>query len=161
MIPGVEGIRTPMGIVAVCAILALIGVAGFVVGVMTETEPHAWQAFLVNWLFFFGIAQGGVVISASFYLTQARWGGPGAYRLAESFYIFIPVALVLFWVLFFGRAELWPWVTQAGAGEESDLAQHAVFLRTRGLRAARSDGAGFMVHSDLTARRCATVGAFQ
>src|SRR5580698_7966269 len=61
MIPGAEGIRTPMALVAV-----------FVAGVMTETEPHAWQAFLVNFLFFFGVAQGGVMISGAFYLTQAR-----------------------------------------------------------------------------------------
>ena len=54
--------------------------AGFIVGVATETEPHAWQAFLVNFLFFFGVAQGGVMISGAFYLTQAKWGGstPGS-----------------------------------------------------------------------------------
>ena len=91
---------------------------------MTETEPHAWQAFLVNFLFFFGVAQGGVMISGAFYLTQARWGGPGAYRLAESFYVFIPVAFVLFWVLFFGRAELWPWVTRP------ELAKNPTWLNT-------------------------------
>ncbi len=124
IIPGAEGLRTPMALVAVCAILTLIGVAGFVAGVMTETEPHAWQAFLVNFLFFFGIAQGGVMISGAFYLTQARWGGPGAYRLAESFYMFIPVAFVLFWVLFFGRAELWPWVTRP------ELAKNPTWLNT-------------------------------
>ena len=124
MIPGAEGIRTPIALVVVCAILTLIGIAGFIAGVMTETEPHAWQAFLVNFLFFFGIAQGGVMISGAFYLTQARWGGPGAYRLAESFYLFIPVAFVLFWVLFFGRAELWPWVTRP------ELAKNPTWLNT-------------------------------
>ena len=112
IIPGTTGVKVSMPLVAVLVVLTLIGVAGFIAGVITETEPHAWQAFLVNFLFFFSVAQGGLVISASFYLTQARWGGPGAYRLAESFYLFVPVAFVLFWVLFFGRAELWPWVTK-------------------------------------------------
>ena len=129
VVPGATGVRVSMPIVAVSAILALIGVAGFVVGVMTETEPHAWQAFLVNFLFFFGVAQGGVMISGAFYLTQARWGGPGAYRLAESFYLFIPVAFVLFWILFFGRAELWPWVTKPVAKNTTWLNTPFFFAR--------------------------------
>jgi hypothetical protein len=111
-IPGATGISVSMPLIAILVVLTVIGVAGFIAGVMTETEPHAWEAFLVNFLFFFSVAQGGMVISASLYLTQARWGGPGAYRLAETFYFFIPVAFVLFWVLFFGRAELWPWITK-------------------------------------------------
>src|SRR5258708_10262794 len=111
MIPGATGVRVPIALIAILVVLTLLGVAGFAFGVMTEVEPHAWQAFLVNFLFFLGVAQGGVMVSGAFYLTQARWGGPAAYRLAESFYLFIPVAFILFWVLFFGRAELWPWVT--------------------------------------------------
>jgi len=129
IVPGAEGIRTSIPIIVVCAILTLIGVAGFVAGIMTETEPHAWEAFLVNFLFFFSVAQGGLAISASFYLTQARWGGPGAYRLAESFYVFLPVAFVLFWVLFFGRAELWPWVTKPVAKNPTWLNTPFFFAR--------------------------------
>ncbi len=128
-IPGASGVRTPMVLIAILIALTLLGVVGFVFGVMTETEPHAWQAFLVNFLFFFGVAQGGVMISGAFYLTQARWGGPGAYRLAESFYVFIPVAFVLFWVLFFGRAELWPWVTKPVAKNPTWLNTPFFFAR--------------------------------
>jgi len=123
-IPGATGIRVPLALIAILVALTVIGVVGFVIGVATETEPHAWQAFLVNFLFFLSVAEGAVVVSASFYLTQARWGGPGAYRLAESFYVFIPVAFVLFWVLFFGRAELWPWVTRPA------LAKNPTWLNT-------------------------------
>ena len=129
IVPGKTGVSVSMPIVAICAILTLIGVAGFIAGVMTETEPHAWEAFLSNFLFFFSVAQGGVVISAAFYLTQARWGGPGAYRLAESFYFFLPVAFILFWVLFFGRAELWPWVTKPVAKNPTWLNTPFFFAR--------------------------------
>src|ERR1700730_5857888 len=129
LIPGATGIRTPIALVVVLGALTLIGVAGFVIGVTTETEPHAWQAFLVNFLFFLGVAQGGVMVSGAFYLTQARWGGPGAYRLAESFYLFVPVAFVLFWILFFGRAELWPWVTKPVAKNPTWLNTPFFFAR--------------------------------
>ena len=129
IVPGAEGVRVSMALVALLVVLTIIGVIGFAVGVMTETEPHAWQAFLVNFLFFISVAQGGVVISAAFYLTQARWGGPGAYRLAESFYFFLPVAFVLFWVLFFGRAELWPWVTRPVAKNPTWLNTPFFFAR--------------------------------
>jgi hypothetical protein len=129
VIPGTTGVRVSVPLVAVCAVLTLIGIAGFIAGVMMETEPHAWQAFLVNFLFFFSVAQGGVVISASLYLSQARWAGPGAYRLAESFYFFIPVAFVLFWILFFGRAELWPWVTKPVAKNPTWLNTPFFFAR--------------------------------
>jgi len=129
IIPGATGVSVSMPLVAILVVLTLIGVAGFIAGVMTETEPHAWEAFLVNFLFFFGVAQGGVMISGAFYLTQARWGGPGAYRLAESFYFFIPVAIVLFWVLFFGRAELWPWITKPVAKNPTWLNTPFFFAR--------------------------------
>ena len=129
VIPGATGVRVPMALVAILVILTIVGVAGFVFGVMTEAEPHAWQAFLVNFLFFLGIAQGGVMVSGAFYLTQARWGGPAAYRLAESFYLFIPVAFILFWVLFFGRAELWPWVTKPVAKNPTWLNTPFFFAR--------------------------------
>lgn len=124
VIPGAAGIRVPPALVGVLIVLTLLGVAGFIAGIMTETAPHAWQAFLVNLLFFLSVAQGGVIVSASFYLTQARWGGPGAYRLAESFYWFLPVGFVLFWVLFFGRAELWPWIPKP------QLAHNPLWLNT-------------------------------
>jgi hypothetical protein len=118
-----------MALIAILVVLTLLGIVGFVFGVMTEVEPHAWQAFLVNFLFFLGVAQGGVMVSGAFYLTQARWGGPAAYRLAESFYLFIPVAFVLFWVLFFGRAELWPWVTKPVAKNPTWLNTPFFFAR--------------------------------
>jgi hypothetical protein len=124
VIPGATGVRVSPVWVGLFVVLTLLGVAGFVAGVMTESAPHAWQAFLVNLLFFLSVAQGGVIVSASFYLTQARWGGPGAYRLAESFYWFLPVGFLLFWVLFFGRAQLWPWISKP------ELAHNQLWLNT-------------------------------
>ncbi len=71
---------------------------------------RAWEAFLVNLLFWLGIAQGGVVASAAFYLTQGRWAGRAHYRLAEAFSGFLIPGFILFWFLFFGRESIFPWI---------------------------------------------------
>ena len=93
-----------------CALLALGGAAAFGAALTGTAAARAWQVFLVNLLFWLGIAQGGVVVSASLYLTQARWGGASAYRLAEGFAGFLPLGLVMFGLLFPGRALIFPWI---------------------------------------------------
>ncbi len=94
----------------VALVLAVAGGAGFAVALARGTSLRAWEAFLVNLLFWLGLAQGGVVVSASLYVTEARWGGAGLYRLAESFARFVPVGWLLFWALFPARQTLFPWV---------------------------------------------------
>jgi len=91
-------------------VLAVVGVAAFGVALMRGAELRAWEAFLVNLLFWIGLAQGGVVVSASLYLAQARWGGASVYRLAESFAGFLPLGFLLFWFLLAGRQLIFPWV---------------------------------------------------
>ena len=91
--------------------LVAIGVATFAFSVMKDgLAQRAWEAFLVNLLFWLGIAQGGVVASAAFYLTQGRWAGRAHYRLAEAFSGFLIPGFLLFWVLFFGREWIFPWI---------------------------------------------------
>ena len=99
-----EGLRMPAGA------LVVVGVLGFAAALALGDRARAWQAFLVNLLYFMGIAQAAVAGSAAFYLTQGRWAGTAHFRLAEAFANFIPVGFVLFWGLYFGRRELFPWV---------------------------------------------------
>lgn len=97
-------------VVGTLAVFVAAGAIAFAAALRGGASARAWQAFLVNLLFWLGIAQGGVVVSAAFYLTQARWGGVAAYRLAEAFSGFLPLGFLLFWVLYFGRATIFPWV---------------------------------------------------
>lgn len=90
--------------------LVILGVVGFTLALGVGAASRAWQAFLVNLLFWLGIAQGGVVVSAAFYLTQGRWAGTVHYRLAEAFAGFLPLGFLLFWFLYFGRELIFPWV---------------------------------------------------
>src|SRR5579863_5198240 len=135
-------IRIPRGLaVAIAVLLIAAGAAGFVIASADGAMARAWQAYLVNLLFFLAIAQGGVVVSASFYLTQARWGGPGAYRLAEAFAPFIVLGFVLFGGVFVGRAQIFPWVIHP-------IAKKAAWLNTPFLFAR--DGLGLAIMTGLS-----------
>ena len=118
------------------AVLVLIGIVGFIAGLSSGNADRVWQAYLVNFLVWLGIAQGGVVLSAAFYLTQGRWAGTTQFRLAEAFVGFIPLGFVLFWGLYFGRTLIFPWVLHP-------IAQKAAWLNTPFLFAR--DGIGLFL----------------
>jgi hypothetical protein len=91
--------------------MILVGAIAFVLALLHGSAAIAWQAYLVNLLFFLGVAQGALVASAAFYLTQAKWGGSTPYRLGEAFAPFLWVGFFLFFGLYFGRSLIFPWVT--------------------------------------------------
>ena len=95
---------------AVAGVLAALGAIAFVIALLRGGAATAWEAYLVNLLFFLGVAQGAMVASAAFYLTQAKWGGSTPYRLGEAFAPFLWVGFLLFFGLYFGRAAIFPWV---------------------------------------------------
>lgn len=94
----------------VAGAMIALGAIALVVALLRGDVATAWEAYLVNLLFFLGIAQGAVVASAAFYLTQAKWGGSTPYRLGETFVPFLWVGFFLFFGLYFGRAAIFPWV---------------------------------------------------
>lgn len=87
--------------IAMPLIVLAFGVLVFVWQISTENPGRAWQAFLVNLLFFSGIAQTGPVLAAIYYLTEARWGLP-IMRLSVGVGLFLPISLLLFAILFAG-----------------------------------------------------------
>jgi len=112
----------------VCAILALLGMVSFVALHLSGHPERAWQAYLINFLFWSAIAQGALVFSAVMHLTRARWSGSLA-GVAESFAAFFPVSFVLFCGLFLGRTHLFPWLEMDLHGKEAWL--NLPFLFTR------------------------------
>ena len=88
--------------------LASLGGAAFLVGLLLDAT-RAWQALLVNFLFFGGLAQAGVVLSCILQVTSARWGRP-LKRVAEATAAFLPAAFVLLLVLLAGTTAWAPWV---------------------------------------------------
>ncbi|GAB6908412.1 MopC [Desulfosarcina cetonica] len=92
---------------------ALIFIAVAIIG----DPARAWQAYLLNFLFFSAIAQGAVLFSALMHTVKARWSGPLA-DIGEAFAAFFPVSLVLFLILFLGRQYVFPWMHADLHGKE-------------------------------------------
>jgi Polysulphide reductase, NrfD len=97
------------GLLVTGAVMALLGFGAFVLFLMGDDPDRAWRMFHVNFLFFTGVAQGAVVFAAAQKITKGVWAGP-IIRFAEAAVAFLPVAIVLFLVLFLGRAHLFPWI---------------------------------------------------
>ena len=86
------------GLFAVFFFFVLIGAATFGYGIAGEHPERAWQAFLINFLLWSAIAQGGLLFSTIMHTTKARWSDALA-GVAESFAGFFPVSFVLFLIL--------------------------------------------------------------
>ena len=86
-----------------------IGIIGFGIGLIGSRSYLAWQALLVNTMFFGGIALGGLAFSLIFTITSAKWGRP-IKRLAEALGAFIPIGALLLCLLFFGADHFFEWM---------------------------------------------------
>ncbi|MEE8434046.1 MAG: molybdopterin oxidoreductase [bacterium] len=85
------------------------GVLMFIAGLAMGQAERTWEAFLINVLFWGGMAQAGVILAVIWQITDANWGRPFK-RLAEGFASFLPVALAGFIAVFFGAEYLYEWV---------------------------------------------------
>jgi hypothetical protein len=100
--------NVPGALAALCGALVVVGIGAFLLGLSTD-KATAWRAFHVNFLFWAGIAQGGVVISCMFVTVGAKWPGP-VRRIAEGLAAWVPVSFVLAVIGFFGRDYVYPWI---------------------------------------------------
>ena len=85
-----------------------LGILAFGLGVWLSPQ-RAWQAYLVNWLFWSGVSLSGITFAAILHLVNAEWAGP-LRRLAEAMAAWLPISFGLFFLLVFGAAYLFPWL---------------------------------------------------
>jgi hypothetical protein len=90
----------PRGLIWSLSALVGLGLVTFLVNV-TVAPLRTWESYLINFLFWGGLAQGAVVFAAIYHVVGAKWG-PTVRRLAEGMAAFLPVSLVLFMPLYFG-----------------------------------------------------------
>ena len=106
----------------VWGVLAALGALAFLFGVNSADAASVWSIYLVNLVFWSGLAVTGPAIAGMMQLTEARWS-PSVRRIAVTTAGFLPAAFVLLLVLFIGRATLYPWTT-------NPLPVKAVWLNT-------------------------------
>jgi hypothetical protein len=87
-----------------------------------------WQAYLVNFLFWASLAQGSVIFSAALNLSNAQWGRPYVH-LSRYFAGFLPVCVLLFAFLLFGRVHIFPWISHPLPEKGAYLNVPFLFLR--------------------------------
>jgi Ni/Fe-hydrogenase subunit HybB-like protein len=138
--------KQPPGLTKIFYGLAAMGGLIFITVALVGNSARAWQAYLLNFLFFSAIAQGAVLFSALMYTVKARWSGSLA-DVAESFAAFFPVSLVLFIILFLGRQHIFPWLHEDLHGKEVWLNVPFVFGRDlAGLVLLYGFGLAFLYH---------------
>ncbi len=94
---------------AAWTVLALVGAVSFLLGLYSGDTAHTWSIYLVNVVFWSGIAATGPAVAAMMQLTEARWS-PSVRRIALTTAGFLPVSLALLIVLMLASDTLWPWV---------------------------------------------------
>jgi len=103
--------RIPVLGIYIFLVIAIIGFATFAFRVFGSEPDDAWRAFLINFLFWTGIAQAGIVFSCILRITNARWARP-LLRVSEALGSFLPISLILLLVVFLGRDYLLPYATE-------------------------------------------------
>ena len=92
------------------ALVAALGAVVFLVGVNSGDAAQVWSIYLVNLLFWSGLAVTGPAIAGMMQITEARWS-PSVRRIALTTAGFLPISFVLLLVLYAGQTVLYPWVT--------------------------------------------------
>jgi hypothetical protein len=87
--------------------LAALGVVVFGFGLVTMPD-RAWASFVHNNFYFMCLGVGGAFFAAIQWLTGAMWSAP-IRRVSESFTAYLPFALLMLVVLYFGIHHIYVW----------------------------------------------------
>lgn len=104
------------------------GLAAFIGGLVAGEDQRAWQIYFVNFLFWSGIAQGGVAMAAVYRITNAGWGDHFR-RVGEGMIAFLPVSVLLYIGVIAGGGRIFPWLHEEFSGKEVWLNGTFVFAR--------------------------------
>lgn len=115
-------------VLGVFALLVLVGLGTFIGQLVGNHPQRAWQAYLINFLLWSAVAQGGLLFSIVMHLTKARWSRH-MQTLAESFAAFFPMSFILFLFLFMGKEYLFPWLHRDFHGQKLWLNLPFLFSR--------------------------------
>jgi len=110
----------PKPLTQICALLAVVGVVAFVMGLATDPKV-AWLAFHTNFIYFSALAQGGFAFAAIMVVVSAKWPGP-LRRMFEALSAWVPISFVLGCIGYFGGDYLFEWKREGAVhGKEAWL----------------------------------------
>jgi len=92
-------------------IIAVVGFGTFAYKISGSNPENAWEIFLINFLFWTGIAQAGIIFSCILRITNARWARP-LLRISEGLSAFLPISFVLLLIVFAGKDYILPYATE-------------------------------------------------
>lgn len=134
-------------LIATGAAMVVVALAAFIFQLAGGHPQRAWQAYLINFLVWSGIAQGGLLFSAVMHLVNARWTGRLS-SLSEAFAAFFPVSFLLFLGLFIGSEHIFPWLHEDLHGKEAWLNVPFLFSRDcAGLLLLYGFGFAYLYHA--------------
>ena len=96
----------------ISAALVIVGIAAFAIQ-YAQDPKSAWQAYLVNLVYFMGIAQGAIVWAAIARTARGHLWGSNILRYGEALSAFLPAAYVLMLIFLWwphGGQSLYSWV---------------------------------------------------
>lgn len=117
----------PWGVTIAFVLLLVFGGIVFLTG-LRQDPVRAWQSYLVNFLFWGGLAQGAVVFAAIYHVVGGHWG-PSVRRLAEGAAAFLPVGFLLFLPLLFGLQPLFEGVQELNPRRGAWFDYRFIFIR--------------------------------
>lgn len=106
--------------------LILIGVLSMVIGFMMDPE-RAWANYLLNNYYFVSLAVGAAFFGAIQYITQSGWSSAFK-RIPEAMASYIPLAAVLFLLIYFGMHYLFHWSHEGITATDALIAHKSPYL---------------------------------
>ena len=117
--PAVRLESIPPAVTGGVVAMIVVGLGVFSLALITDPN-RAWHAYLINWLYFTGLAQGAVMLAVVVTITKGMWSR-NMRRVALSFASFLPIALLLLLPMLFVTHRIFPWVVEPVAGKEAWL----------------------------------------
>ena len=112
--------------------IVLFGAVALSIGSMGEQPGRIWLIYLINFLFWTGIAQSGIIFSAILEITNATWGRQ-VRTVAESTIYFLPASLILLVIMLLGSGFIFPWSAEVILPEAKRAYLNIPFLFIRNI----------------------------
>ena len=112
-------------------LVAVVGAVVFLLGANSGDAAQVWSIYLVNLVFWSGLAVTGPAIAGMMQITEARWS-PSIRRIALTTSGFLPTSFILLLILYMGQTALYPWVTTPIPAKAGWLNVPFFWLRTLG-----------------------------